>query len=67
MKRVLCNAVVDSLGMDDGGQNRGWRVTVVGTGDHSGITSTYEIRDETEDAAAMEGIRMFVEANGGQQ
>jgi len=48
--RVLCNAVID-----------GGIVTVVGAGDHSGITRTYEIDGEDETAMAMEGIRRFVE------
>lgn len=48
--RVLCNAVID-----------GGTVTVVGAGDHSGITRTYEIEGEDETAMAMEGIRRFVE------
>lgn len=67
MKRVLCNAVVDSLGLDDGGQHHGWRVVVTGTGDHSGQSRVYEIREETQDDAAMEGIRRFVEEHGGDQ
>jgi hypothetical protein len=48
--RVLCNAVID-----------GNAVTVVGVGQHSGITRTYEIDGEDETAMAMEGIRRFVE------
>lgn len=48
--RVLCNAVID-----------GNVVTVVGVGQHSGITRTYEIDGEDETAMAMEGIRRFVE------
>ena len=67
MKRVLCNATVDSLGMDAGGQTRGWRVVVTGVGDHSGQSRVYEIKDETEGDAAMEGIRRFVDELGGNQ
>ena len=48
--RVLCNAVIDDE-----------VVTVVGVGQHSGITRTYEIDGEDETAMAMEGIRRFVE------
>lgn len=48
--RVLCNAVID-----------GDTVTVVGAGDHSGVTRTYVIEGEDETAMAMEGIRRFVE------
>jgi hypothetical protein len=48
--RVLCNAVID-----------GGTVTVVGAGDHSGITRIYVIEGEDETAMAMEGIRRFVE------
>ena len=61
MKRVLCNVVVDHLGDDDGGQNRGFRVTAVGSGEHTGITRSYILQEETEQDAAMEGIRRFVE------
>ena len=61
MKRVLCNVVVDHLGEDDGGQNRGFRVNAVGTGEHSGITRCYILQEETEQDAAMEGMRLFVE------
>ena len=50
---------VDSLGLDDGGQHHGWRVVVTGTGDHSGQSRVYELREETQDDAAMEGIRRF--------
>jgi hypothetical protein len=48
--RVLCNAVID-----------GNVVTVVGVGQHSGITREYVIEGEDETTMAMEGIRRFVE------
>lgn len=50
MSRILCNATID-----------GHTVTVVGAGDHSGVTRTYVIGGEDETAMAMEGIRRFVE------
>ena len=50
MVRVLCNATID-----------GDTVTVVGAGDHSGVTRVYKIENEDETAMAMEGIRRFVE------
>lgn len=50
MNRVLCNATIE-----------GNIVTVVGAGDHSGVTRTYTITGEDETAMAMEGIRRFVE------
>jgi hypothetical protein len=50
MNRILCNATID-----------GDTVTVVGAGDHSGVTRTYVITGEDETAMAMEGIRRFVE------
>ena len=54
--RVLCNAVID-----------GNTVTVVGVGQHSGITRTYKIDGEDETAMAMEGIRRFVEEHQNDQ
>jgi len=50
MSRILCNATID-----------GDTVTVVGAGDHSGVTRTYVIEGEDETSMAMEGIRRFVE------
>lgn len=50
MNRILCNATID-----------GDTVTVVGAGDHSGVTRTYVITGECETSMAMEGIRRFVE------
>jgi len=50
MNRILCNATIDCD-----------TVTVVGAGDHSGVTRTYVITGECETAMAMEGIRRFVE------
>ena len=59
MKRVLCNATVDT-------DVDAVVVTVVGAGDHSGVTETYRFPlTETEDSAAMESVRRFVAANGG--
>jgi hypothetical protein len=54
--RVLCNAVID-----------GNVVTVVGVGQHSGITREYVIEGEDETAMAMEGIRRFVEEHQNDQ
>lgn len=60
MKRVLCNATLNR------GDEMKIVVTVTGTGDHTGITKTYEYpSEETEDSAAMESIRKFVVENGG--
>lgn len=60
MKRVLCNATIYR------GEAMKIMVTVTGTGDHTGITKTYEYpSEETEDSAAMEAIRRFVAENGG--
>jgi len=65
MKRVLCNVVVDPFGHDEGGQNHNYRVTAVGSGEHSGMSRTYIISEECEDSAAMEGMRRFTEEFGG--
>lgn len=60
MKRVLCNATASR------GDGMKIMITVTGTGDHTGITKTYEFPpEETEDSAAMESIRRFVSENGG--
>jgi hypothetical protein len=59
MKRVLCNATVDRT-------DENIVVTVVGSGDDTGKTSSYLFPpEETEDSAAMESIRRFVSENGG--
>jgi len=50
MNRILCNATID-----------GDTVTVVGAGDHSGVTRVFVIKGEDETMMAMEGIRRFVE------
>ena len=60
MKRVLCNATIYR------GDGMKIMATVTGTGDHTGITKTYEFPpEETDDSAAMEAIRRFVAENGG--
>ena len=58
MKRVICSAVID--GVSDEAPYKRYKITVTGSGDHSGIVRGYSIVGGTEDAAAMEGIRRFV-------
>ncbi len=59
MKRVLCDATVDRMGPKQ------FQVTVQGRGSHVGIFRVYTIKKPSEDAAAREGIRLFVEEMGG--
>lgn len=59
MKRVLCDATVDP--MADGE----FLVIVTGTGDHDGVRRWYHIEKDSEDAAAKEGLRLFVLEMGG--
>jgi len=59
MKRVLCDATVDPCEIGS------FTVTVTGAGDHAGTIRVYTMRKSTEDAAAREGIRRFVEEMGG--
>lgn len=61
MKRVLCDAVVDK------NMFGGFIVGVTGQGEHKGVDRSYVINRETEDEAAREGIRRFVEEMGGDQ
>lgn len=65
MKRVLCDAVVDRVGEDNGGQFASYLVTVDGRMDHAGKQRVYALNAETEDEAAKTGIRRFVEEMGG--
>jgi hypothetical protein len=60
MKRVLCDAVVDRLDIG------GFQVTVEGRGDHAGTVRVYTIKTITEDAAARDGIRRFVDEMEGE-
>lgn len=56
MGRALCNATVEPL------PDKGFRVLVTGRQDHSGIERVYDMPEvDTQDDAAMEGIRRFVE------
>jgi hypothetical protein len=57
--RVLCNASVDPE-VDDPAYVD-YTVTVMGVGHHDGIVRTYNITDQTQKGAAMEGIRRFTE------
>jgi hypothetical protein len=59
MKRVLCNAIVDRCEIGS------FTVTVSGRDDHAGIVRVYTMRKASEDAAAQEGMRRFVEEMGG--
>ncbi len=65
MKRVLCDAVVDPLKPDEGGQFANFLVTVSGRGEHDGVSRVYIMREQVEDEAAKEAIRQFVEEMGG--
>jgi len=59
MKRVLCDATVDPCEIGS------FTVTVTGRDGHAGIVRVYTMRKVSEDAAAREGIRRFVEEMGG--
>lgn len=59
MKRVLCDATVDPCDIGS------FTVTVTGRGDHEGAVRVYTMRRVSEDSAAREGIRKFVEEMGG--
>lgn len=59
MKRVLCDATVDPCDIGS------FTVTVTGRGDHEGTVRVYTMRRVSEDSAAREGIRKFVEEMGG--
>lgn len=61
MKRVLCDATVEMIGKDNGGQFASYMVTVDGRADHQGQQRTYAMNAETEDEAARMGITRFVE------
>lgn len=67
MKRVFCDAVVDRVGEDGGGQNMSYLVTVDGRMEHQGTQRVYALNAETDDEAAKVGIRRFVEEMGGDQ
>lgn len=60
MKRVLCDAVVDHAGLAS------YVVTVRGRENHEGTERVYKIKANTEDQAAREGIKRFVEDMGGE-
>jgi hypothetical protein len=60
MKRVLCNAFINP--MSDGE----FSVTVTGVDHHDGVIRVYHIEKDSEDDAAREGIRLFVEEMGGE-
>lgn len=57
--RILCNATVDPE-IDDPNYVD-YKVTVTGVGHQDGIMRTYNITDQTQKGAAMEGIRRFSE------
>ena len=59
MKRVLCDATVDSCEIGS------FTVIVTGKGEHDGVNRVYTMRSGSEDSAAREGIRKFVEELGG--
>jgi hypothetical protein len=59
MKRVLCNATVEPSEIGS------FIVRVTGCGEHEGMSRVYTMRKKTEDGAAQEGIRRFVQEMGG--
>lgn len=65
MNRVLCDATVEMAGSDLGGQNEKFMVTVKGRMDHDGIERTYVVSAQTQDEAARDGIKRFVDEMGG--
>jgi len=59
MKRVLCDATVDPCEIGS------FTVTVTGKGDHAGTVRVYTLRRVSENVAARDGIRNFVQEMGG--
>lgn len=56
----MATAVLDVMN-DDGGGFALYRVTVTGAGAAAGKTKVYEVRDTTQDNAAMGAIATFTE------
>lgn len=61
MRRVLCEAIVDPCEIGS------FTVTVTGRGHDEGTIRVYTMRSVSEDSAAKEGIRRFVEELEGEQ
>lgn len=58
--RILASAILDVMS-DEGGGVALYRVTVTGAGAAVGKKKVYEVRDTTQDSAAMGAIATFTE------